>query len=155
MKSLKYLIVIVLCSFLLVFPSCKTSLESTAVEQEEEVVSVTLRDELVGEWRLVGLDEEIGDITHEEKEAYSEYMDLLSDVFLLTLFSDGTYQKNLPSGNENGRWRLIDGDSGLSLITADGVDQQYHIREYSNPLLRLVETKDGDKRVFHLRRVEY
>ena len=155
MKSFKYLIVIVLCSFILGFPSCKSRLESTTNQQEKEDDVVSFREELVGEWRIVGLDESIGEMTPAEKQAYSEYMESFNDVFLLILFSDGSYQKNLPQGNENGRWRLVDGDSGLNLFSEDGVDQQYEIREYSNPLLRLVETKDGDKKVFHLRRANY
>ena len=155
MKSFKLLIAIVLCSFVLGFPSCKSSNESTTDQQEKEVVVATFREELVGEWRLVGLDEQIGDMTSAEKQVYSEYMESLNDVFLLTLFSDGAYQKNLPEGNEQGRWRLVNGDSGLSLFSEAGVEQQFEIREYSNPLLRLVETKEGDKTVFHLRRADY
>lgn len=155
MKPFKYLIVIVLCSFGLGFPSCKSSLETTADQQEKEVVVVSFREELVGEWHLVGLDEEVGDMTSAEKQVYSDYMDSLNDVFLLTLFSDGAYQKNLPQGDENGRWRLVDGESGLSLFSEDGVEQQFEIREYSNPLLRLVETREGNKRVLHLRRANY
>lgn len=156
MRSMKYLTILMLSVIFFSFTGCKTTQQqSVEAEEEQQMEVLTFRDEIVGDWKLLGLDEEIGEISSEEKEAYAENLDLLTEVYLLSIYGDGTYRKRIINGEETGRWRIVDGETGIELYPENGREEQYYIKEYSNPLLRLEETKEGEKRVFHLRRSEY
>lgn len=155
MRSMKYLTFITLSVFIIMFSGCKTTQQQVESQDEQPMAVTSIRDEIIGDWMLLGIDEDLGDIAPEEKEAYAENMDVLTQVYLLSIYGDGSYRKKIINDEETGRWRIVDGDTGLDLYPENGIEQHYMIREYDNPLLRLVETKEGEKRVFHLRRADY
>lgn len=121
--------------------------------QKEQVT--TLRDEIVGEWRLIAFDGGNDNISGREKEDFEDYMEDLRVVFKLNLFADGTYFRNMPGFSDEGKWRLINGETGLVIFSNQSeYSTTFDIKDYNNPRLTISEMKNGDQRIFFLRRAE-
>ena len=90
-----------------------------------------------------------------EKEDFENYMEDLTVVFKLNLFADGTYFRNMPGYSDDGKWRLINGETGLELFSNKSeYSSAFDIKEYNNPRLTISMMKNGDQQLFLLVRAE-
>lgn len=135
------------------FSGCKSTKEITGEQEETVSRRMTLQEEIAGEWRLSGIEEEGVFSSDEEKQDYESYMEALTISFKLDLFSDGTYFRNMLDYSDRGRWRLISGDTELELFSnSPEYRMTYTIKDYNNPRLVLIKTEDGDRTELFLKR---
>jgi len=151
-----YSIITILIISTFALTGCKSSKVVSGEEQEMQNERATsLRDEIVGEWRLIAYDGGNDDISGREKEDFENYMEDLTVVFKLNLFADGTYFRNMPGFSDNGKWRLINGETGLELFSNQSeYNTTFDIKEYNNPRLTISVMKNGDQQIFFLERAE-
>ena len=147
---------IILIVSTIIFTGCKSSKVISGEEQEiQNQQATSLRDEIVGEWRLLAFDGGNDEMSGAEKEDFENFMEDLTVVFKLNLFADGTYFRNMPGYSDDGKWRLINGETGLELFSNKSeYSSTFDIKEYNNPRLTISMMKNGDQQLFLLVRAE-